>query len=230
MALPGSAVLRRQLRLGTLCVGVAVAGLSLVIEFDPSILTAPTHRAVEATAAAYGTTPAVAFVTVHVPLLFGVVVSTVGSLYVGLLLPGGGGRVPTESAAVPGALRAAVRFYGETGVGATAVALGIPLGVVTATNGGLPAGLALAFVAGLPIGMVALCGATVGTALAGATGHRAATLLGTVAPVVGLVLAHVAPTGPVWTATAGATFTGLALLGGGWSVLDSRARTDAAET
>jgi hypothetical protein len=82
----------------------------------------------------------------------------------------------------------------------------------------LPLGLFLAFVAGLPLGVLALCGATVGTALEGARGWRSARLLGTLGPVAGLVVAHVAPTGPVWTAPAGATFVAAAFVGGGWTL------------
>jgi hypothetical protein len=113
-----------------------------------------------------------------------------------------------------------VRFYARAGTVATGVALGVPLVVVAGDE--VPVTLALAFAVGVPLGVLALCGATVGTALAGRTGRREAALLGTVAPVVGLVLAHAAPTGAVWTAPAGATFTAFAALGGGWSVLRRR--------
>jgi hypothetical protein len=65
-----------------------------------------------------------------------------------------------------------------------------------------------------------------GTTLAGRTGWRVATLLGTIAPAVGLLLAHTAPTGAVWTASAGATFTALALAGWGWSRLQRDRGTD----
>lgn len=87
--------------------------------------------------------------------------------------------------------------------------------VVTA----LPAGLFLALVAGLPVGVLALCGATVGTALRAKTGWRSAALLGTAGPAVGLVLAHAAPTGPVRTGPAGAAFVTAALVGGGWTLV-----------
>lgn len=204
--------LRRRLQLGTIGLGVAVAGLSIAVTVNLDLLTGPTRRAVEATAAAYGTTPAVAFVTLHAPLLFGTLAGAVGSLYVGLLLPGGT-RPPASSAADPDALAAALRFYATTG------ALGVPLAVVTVGGGAFPATLALAFVAGLPLGVLALCGATVGTALAGQRGWGPLVLLGTIPPVAGVVVAHAVPTGAVWTATAGATFTALALVGGGWSTL-----------
>jgi hypothetical protein len=214
---PADAALRRRLRLGTVGLGVAVAALSVAVVSNLAVLTTTTRRAVEATAAAYDTTPEIVFVTLHAPLVFGVLAGAVGSVYVGLLLPGGGTRVPGESAADPDAVAAALRFYVRNGALATGVGLGVPLAVVGNT---LPATLVLAFVAGVPLGVLGLCGATVGTAVAGRTGWRAATLLGTVAPVVGVVLAHAAPTGPVWTASAGATFTGLAAVGGGWSMLD----------
>jgi hypothetical protein len=215
--LPADATRRRRLQVGTVGLGVAVAALSVVVVSTPDVLTATTRRAVEATAAAYDTTPGVAFVTLHAPLVFGVLAGAVGSVYVGLLLPGGGTRAPGESAADPASVAAALRFYARNGALATGVALGVPLAVVDDT---LPATLVLAFVAGVPLGVLGLCGATVGVAVAGRTGWRAAMLLGTVAPVVGIVLAHAVPTGPVWTASAGATFTGLAAVGGGWSLLD----------
>jgi hypothetical protein len=204
---------RRRLRLGTVGLGVAVAALSGAVMANLDVLTGTTRRAVEATAAAYGTTPEVAFVTVHAPLVFGVLMGAVGSVYAGLLPP----HERTDT--VQETLTASVRFYAEAGVIATAVALGVPLAVVTGSGTALPGTLALAFVAGLPLGVLALCGATVGTALARERGWRGATLLGSVAPLVGVVLAHVAPTGPVWTASAGATFTALAVVGGGWSMV-----------
>ncbi|WP_318567714.1 hypothetical protein [Salinigranum marinum] len=214
---PTDAALRRRLRLGTVGLGVAVAALSGAVVTNPDVLTATSRRAVEATATAYDTTPAVAFVTLHAPLVFGVLAGAVGSVYVGLLLPSG---VATsgEAAADPDSVAAAVRFYAATGAVATAFALGPPLAVVVGV-GPLPAGLLLAFVAGLPVGVLALCGATVGTALRAKTGWRSAALLGTAGPVVGLVLAHAAPTGPVWTVTAGTVFVAAALVGGGWTLV-----------
>jgi hypothetical protein len=213
MSNPDDATLRRRLRLGTVGLGVAVAALSGAVLTDLGVLTGTTRRAVEATASAYGTSPEIAFVTLHAPLLFGVLTGAVGSVYVGLLPPSHGVESGRE------ALIAAVRFYAEAGVLATIAALGVPLAVVTGSGTDLPGTLALAFVAGLPLGVLALCGAVVGTALERQREWRGATLLGTVPPVVGVVLAHAAPTGPVWTASAGATFTALALVGGGWSVL-----------
>lgn len=213
MSLPQYAALRRRLRLVTIGLGVAVAALSGAVLVNLGILTGTSRRAVEATATAYGTTPDVVFVTVHAPLVFGALMGAVGSIYVGLLPPNEEHNTAQE------ALTAAVRFHAEAGVLATVVALGVPLAVVTGSGTGLPGTLALAFVAGLPLGVLALCGATVGNALARETGWRAATLLGTAAPAAGLLLAHVAPTGPVWTASAGATFTAFALIGGGWSFL-----------
>jgi hypothetical protein len=216
MSPPVASRRHRRLRLGTVGLGVAVAALSGAVMANLDVLTGTTRRAVEATAVAYGTSPEIAFVTVHAPLVFGVLMGAVGSVYVGLLPPNEG----VES--VQEALTASVRFYAEAGVLATAVALGVPLAVVTGSGAALPGTLALAFVAGLPLGVLALCGATVGTALARETGWRGAPLLGSVAPVVGIVLAHAAPTGPVWTASAGATFTALAVAGGGWSMVGRR--------
>lgn len=154
---PVDAALRRRLRLGTVGLGVAVAVLSVAVVSNLAVLTTTTRRAVEATAAAYGTTPEIVFVTLHAPLVFGVVAGAVGSLYVGLLLSGGGTRVPSESAADAGRVAAALRFYVRNGALATGVGLGVPLAV---------------------------------------------------------------PTGLVWTASAGATFTGLAAVDGEWSMLD----------
>jgi hypothetical protein len=213
MSTTDDVTVRRRLRLGTVGLGVAVAALSGAVLTDLGVLTGTTRRAVEATAAAYDTSPEVAFVTLHAPLLFGVLMGAVGSVYVGLLPPSDGAEGVRET------LTAAVRFYAEAGVLATVVALGVPLAIVTVSGTGLPGTLALAFVAGLPLGVLALCGATVGATLTRERGWRWPTLLGSVAPVVGIVLAHTAPTGPVWTASAGATFTALALVGGGWSVL-----------
>jgi hypothetical protein len=215
---PVDASLRRRLQLGTVGLGVVVAALSTVAVSNLDVLTGTSRRAVEATAAAYGTTPAVAFVTLHSPLLFGVVAGALGPLYVGLLLPGGVGS-PGEAAADPGTLGRAIRFYATAGMAATVVALGVPLAVGGA--GVLPLGLLLAFVTGLPLGVLALCGATVGTALEGARGWRSARLLGTLGPVAGLVLAHAAPTGPVWMITAGASFLAAALAGGGWTLVSA---------
>lgn len=213
MSLRQYAALRRRLRLGTVGLGVAVAALSGAVLMNLDVLTGTSRRAVEATAAVYGTAPDVVFVTLHAPLVFGVLMGAFGSLFVGLLPPN------EESDTAQAALTAAVRFYAEAGVLATVVALGVPLAVVTGSGTGLPGTLALAFVAGVPLGVLALCGATVGNVLARETEWRVATLLGTVAPVAGLLLAHAAPTGPVWTTSAGATFTALALVGGGWSFL-----------
>ncbi|WP_136592431.1 hypothetical protein [Salinigranum halophilum] len=224
MSTPDDATVRRRLRLGTVGLGVAVAALSGAVLGNLDVLTGTSRRAVEATAAAYGTTAEVAFVTLHAPLLFGVLMGAVGPVYVGLLPSDEGAETVQEE------VTAAVRFYAEAGVLATVVALGVPLAVVTGSGTGLPGTLALAFVAGLPLGVLALCGATVGATLTRERGWRWPTLtrergwrwptlLGSVAPVVGIVLAHTAPTGPVWTASAGATFTALALVGGGWSFL-----------
>ncbi|WP_136600546.1 hypothetical protein [Salinigranum halophilum] len=213
MSTPDDVTLCRRLRLGTVGLGVAVAALSGAVLGNLGVLTGTSRRAVEATAAAYGTTAEVAFVTLHAPLLFGVLMGAVGPVYVGLLPSDEGAETVQEE------VTAAVRFYAEAGVIATVVALGVPLAVVTGSGTGLPGTLALAFVAGLPLGVLALCGATVGATLTRERGWRWPTLLGSVAPVVGIVLAHTAPTGPVWTASAGATFTALALVGGGWSFL-----------
>lgn len=214
---PADAALRRRLRLGTVGLGVAVAALSGAVVTDLDVLTGTSRRAVEATAAAYGTTPAVAFVTLHAPLVFGVLAGAVGSVYVGLLLPDGI-TTPGETTADPDSVAAAVRFYAASGAVATALALGPSLAVVVG-SGPLPAGLFLAFVAGVPVGVLALCGATVGTALRAKTGVRSAALLGTAGPAVGVVLAHAAPTGPVWTVPAGTVFVAAALVGGGWTLV-----------
>jgi hypothetical protein len=231
MSVLADTALRRRLHLGTVGLGVLVAVLSGAVVVNLDVLTGTTRQAVEATATALGTTPAVAFVTLHAPLVFGVVAGAVGPIYVGLLLPGGvgiaSGRVGADgdSAIDPASVAAAVRFHATSGAAATLVALGPPL-VVVLGDGLPPATLLVAFVAGLPLGVLALAGATVGTALAGRTGWRAATLLGTVAPAAGLLLAHTAPTGAVWTASAGATFTALALVGWGWSRLQRGRGTD----
>lgn len=203
----------RRLRLGIVGIGVAVAALSVAVVADPDVLTATTRRAVGATAAAYGTTPEVAFVTLHAPLLFGVVMGAVGSVFVG--------RVLSETAVGDaGTLGTVLRLSAEASVLATGVALGVPLIIVS--GDAFPVTLLLAFVAGLPVGVLALCGAVVGGALATRTEWPGTTLLGTAGPVAGVVLAHAAPTGPVWTVSAGATFTALALVGGGWSALRRR--------
>lgn len=202
-------------RLWILGLGVAVAVLSWVVSVETGVLTGTSRRAVEATAGVYGTTPTVAFLTLHAPLLFGVVMGVVGTRLGGVLLAVG---ASSNSADGGTSLGAALRVAVENGLLATVVALGIPLILLT---DGLPATLAFTFVAGLPLGVLALGGATAGTALAAERGWQGPALLGTVAPVVGLLLAHAAPTGPVWTASLGATFTSLALLGGGWSLLHS---------
>jgi hypothetical protein len=185
--------LRRRLRFGTVGTGVVAAALSVAVVVDLDVLTGTSRRAVEATAGAYGTTPQVAFVT----------------LLVGSLFPGGDGGT--------GVVAAVVRLSAGAAALATAIALGVPL--VAVSGSAFPVALLVAFVAGLPLGLLALCGATVGTALAVRMGWRGATLLGTVGPVAGVVLVHAVPTGPVWTVSAGATFVGAAAVGGGWSVL-----------
>jgi hypothetical protein len=231
------AALRRRVALGTVGLGVAAAALSVVVLASPGLLTPTSRRAVGATAAAFGTTPTVAFVAVHAPLLFGVLAGAVGAAYVGLLLPGGVGASASGDAGTPGgaasagvpdreSLAAALRVHARAGAAATGVALGAPLAAaavgppLAAAGGPLPPALAAAFVAGLPLGVLALCGATVGTALAARTGLGSAALLGTVGPVAGLLVAHAAPTGPVWAATAGATALALGAVVGGWWRVD----------
>ena len=206
---PSDAV-RRRIRLGILGLGVAVAALSVAVVVEPAVLTGTTRRAVKATAAAYGTTPDVAFVTLHAPLLFGVLAGAVGSVFAGVLGVSDRASLATD-----------IRVAAEGGLLATGVALGVPVAVVVTgeAGGAVPLTLLVAFVAGLPLGVVALGGATVGAALAARTGWRGAGLLGTVGPAAGVVFAHVAPTGPVWTVSLGATFVGMAALGGGWSML-----------
>jgi hypothetical protein len=207
------ATIRRRLQVGTVGLGVAVAALSGAVLVDLGVLTGTTRSAVEATAAAYGTSSDVVFVTLHAPLVLGLLMGAVGSVYVSFF------PLRADADTVQEALGPAVQFYAEAAILATVVGLGVPMAVVTGRGAEVSGTLALAFVAGLPLGVLALCGATVGNALAAWTDRRLFTLLGTVAPAVGIVLAYTAPTGPVWTASAGATFTALALLGGGWSML-----------
>jgi hypothetical protein len=212
MSLPDAAI-RRRLQAGTVSLGVAVAALSGAVLVNLGVLTGTTRRTVEATAAAYGTTPTVVFVTLHAPLVLGLLMGAVGSVYVSLF------PLPEDAETPQEALAPAVRFYAEAAILATAVGLGGPLAVITVNGAEVSGTLALAFVAGLPLGMLALCGATVGNALAARTDKRFFTFAGTVAPAIGLLLVYTSPTGPVWTASAGATFTALALVGGCWSML-----------
>lgn len=213
MASLAHAVVRRRLQLGTVCIGVAVAALSGAVLVNLDVLTGTTRSVVEATAAVYDTTTDIVFVTLHAPLVFGLLMGAVGSVYVSFF------PLPEDANTAQEALAPAVRFYAEAAILATVVGLGVPLAVVTGDGAEVPGTLALAFVAGLPLGVLALCGATVGNALAARTDRRFFTVLGTVAPAVGLFLVYTSPTGPVWAASAGATFTALALVGGGWSML-----------
>jgi hypothetical protein len=200
--------LRRRVRLGTVGLGVATATLCVAVVVDLGVLTTTTRRAVEATAVTYDTTPDVAFVTLHAPLLFGVLTGAVGAVFVDSPVSGGDGTGQVVAVVV--------HLCARAGVLATGIALGVPLAAVG--GGALPLTLLVAFVAGLPLGVLGLCGATVGTALAARRGWRGATLLGAVGPIAGVLLAHAVPTGPVWTVSAGATFVGVAAVGGGWSL------------